>query len=268
MTPLFLRLCLLFTICLSTTTTAAAEAKDDGPNFDFKNMMDKDCPNFRCTSGLVPTPKSRPKFESTGCSSMGGGAVIMQAGAGSNEKPYESCCDQWHACYQTCGASKKQCDSAFETCAKPYCTSGRSKEEDQEKCTKDLELSNLMMKLTGCKKFEEAQYQACECTATGKASSKRETAIRNFYKKHAPENVDKAKGLAEKADTPSKYAGLFKKLLLKYPEAIVKKEDSMQSMFDKLKLDREGEAKPATKVSENREENEVDDSADEERIEL
>lgn len=235
-----------------------------GQNFDFDNMMNQNCPNFRCSSGYSPAPKSRPKFESTGCSSMGGGAVMMNPGdiTGKNVgKPYESCCHQWHACYQICGVSKKTCDTTFETCAKEACGDG------DEKCNKDIELNNMMMKLGGCTKFDQAQYQACECASSNQLAQKREAAIRYFYKKFAPENVEKAKELAAKADTASKMAGLFRKLLLKYPDAIVKKEDPMKAMFDKIKVDADEQKTPTT---DDQEDPDVDGSSDvdEEKIEL
>lgn len=241
-------------------------ARGRGQNFDFNNMMNQNCPNFRCSSGHTPAPKSRTKFESTGCSSMGGGAVMMNMGE-TGEKPYESCCHQWHACYQICGVSKKTCDSTFDACAKETCG------DDDEKCTKDVELSTMMMKLGGCKKFDESQYQACECTPSDQASQKREAAIRYFYKKYAPENVEKSKSLAAKADTPSKLAGLFVKLLLKYPDSIVKKDDPMKTMFDKIKVDTESSSSSSSSGTETVEEGdeEIDsdsDSEDNENIEL
>lgn len=190
---------------------------------------------------------------------MGGGAVMMNPGGdGEDGKPYESCCHQWHACYQVCGISKKTCDTAFETCSKEACG-------EDEKCTKDVELNNMMMKLGGCKKFDEAQYQACECAADDQVETKREAAIRYFYKKNSPESVDKAKGLAAKADSPSKMAGLFTKLLAKYPEAIVIKDDPMKEMFDKVKMDR---ATGSDSDDDDKEESDEEVMTDEEKIEL
>ena len=189
---------------------------------------------------------------------MGGGAVMMNPGADSATKPYESCCHQWHACYQICGTSKKTCDTTFESCAKDACGA-------DDKCIKDIELNTMMMQLGGCKKFDEAQYQACECAPADKVASKREAAIRNFYKKNSPDHVDKAKDLATKADSPSKLAGLFKKLLLKYPEAIVIKEDPMKSMFDKIKLD---DTKKSGEKADGDTTEEDDSASDEEKIEL
>jgi len=128
---------------------------------------------------------------------MGGGALMMNPGAdGSEDKPYESCCHQWHACYQICGVSKQTCDTTFETCSKQACGF-------DDKCNKDVEINNMMMKLGGCKKYEQAQYQACECAPSHQVPQKREAAIRYFYKKFAPENVDKAKDLGPRQTRPA-----------------------------------------------------------------
>ena len=187
---------------------------------------------------------------------MGAGTIMGNPGGSEgDEKPYEDCCHQWHACYQICGVSKQTCDKAFDTCSKQACGA-------DDKCIKDAALSNVMMKLAGCKKYDEAQYQACECASSAQVASKREAAIRYFYKKFAPDNVDKAKDLAVKADTASKLAGLFRKLLLKYPEAIVKKDDPMKAMFDKIKNDAE------QKKSSDEEVEEPTERTDEENIEL
>ena len=201
------------------------------PDFDFGDMK-KNCPKFKCSGDYTPVPKSRTKFESTGCSAMGGGAMVMTAGQ-SDDKVYESCCHQWHACYQVCGVSKTMCDSNFQKCASDKC----DETEDSEDCKKDLQMAKIMMDLGGCGAIDQKQYQSCECVAKDKAPEKREAAIRNFYKKHSPENVEKAKSLAQKADTSTKMAGLFIKLLGKYPDAIAIKEDPTKAMYEKMMKD-------------------------------
>lgn len=233
-----------------------APVRGDGPDFKLDDMMNQNCPNYRCSAGMTPAPKSRQKFESTGCSTMGAGSM-MAAGGDGGAKAYESCCDQWHACYQICGVSKKACDTAFEECGKEKCG------DDDEACNKELNMSKLMMQLGGCQGYNQAQYQACECVTKDQAGSKREAALRYFYKKQAPENVDKVEGLVKKADSSSKFAGLMKKLLVKYPKAILKKADPMQEMFDKIKIEQE------KKGGEDTTEEEVsDEDESEERIEL
>ena len=214
--------------CIIVVAVVAGEA----PDFDINDMMNQNCPNYRCSAGMTPTPKARPKFESTGCSTLGAGSIMMTGGGGSTDKPYEACCDLWHACYQVCGVSKKSCDQQFETCAKDRCHSAT----DSETCTKDADLSIMMMKLGGCQAFNQAQYKACDCTATkDKAVAQREAALRYFYKKQAPDNVDKVPNLVAKADTPSKLAGLFVKLLAKYPAAIgnVRQDSSRNGTTEK-----------------------------------
>jgi hypothetical protein len=206
----------------------------ENPDFNINDMMNQNCPNFRCSAGDAPVPQSRPKFTSTGCNTMGGGVMMMSPGSGKDDvRPYAECCDQWHACYQVCGVNKATCDTAFETCAKQAC----GPEAINEQCHKDVNLNNMMMKIGGCQKFNEAQLQACECKPKDQAPAQREAALRYFYKKQAPENVDKVPNLIAKADSPSKLAGLFVKLLRKYPAAIQHKEDPMQAMYDKIRME-------------------------------
>ena len=188
---------------------------------------------------------------------------MMQARGDGDEKAYASCCDQWHACYQVCGVSKKTCDDGFETCAKETCG---EKDDTTERCHKDIDLSVMLLKIGGCQKFNQDQLQACECKPKAQAPAQREAALRYFYKKQAPENVDKVTNLIAKADTPSKLAALFIKLLAKYPDAITKKEDPMQSMYDKIRKEAE-EKDGDTIVSEEGEEESEEDASDE-KIEL
>ena len=122
----------------------------------------------------------------------------------------------------------------------------------------------MLVKLGGCKKFDEQQYKACECIGKDKVTKSREAAIRYFYKKQAPENSEKAPQLATKAETPSQMAGLFLKLLRKYPSAIekVEYEDPMADMLKKIK-EEEGSSKGDT---EDDADSPTDD--DEEKLEL
>ena len=230
--------CLLLPLLYLVAVSSVSGTKDEGPDFDINDLMSQSqhCPNFRCSSGMTPVPKTRPKFESMGCASMGGGMFVASTGE-NDAKPYDACCDQWHACYQVCGVSKNTCDTAFETCAKETC----GDKEENEQCHKDLQLSTMLLKLGGCQKFDTAQLQACECKSKDQAPAQREAALRHFYKKHAPENVDKVPNLIAKADSPSKLAGLFIKLLLKYPAAIQKKKDHTQDMFDKIRMETNSE---------------------------
>jgi len=238
------------------------------PDFNLNDMMNKqNCPNFKCSAGHTPVPKSRglKKFESMGCSSMGGGAIMMTGGGdGGGEKPYETCCDQWHACYQICGMSKNACDTAFETCAKDACGI-----EYDTKCKQDVEINTMMMKLSGCQKFNEAQYRACECTPNERAMTKRRGALEYFYKKYSPDTMDKVEHLAKKADTTKKMANLLMKLLQKYPEAIQKIEDPMKKMYDKIRMNSDTETNDhTTSVTEEMKEDDSDFVSEEDHIEL
>ena len=78
-----------------------------------------------------------------------------------------------------------------------------------------------------------------ECTKKSNVEEKRAAAIRGFYKKWSPENVDKADSLAKKADSNGKMAALFRKLVTKYPKSIkIEVDDEMkmyQDMMNKAK---------------------------------
>ena len=65
-----------------------------------------------------------------------------------------------------------------------------------------------------------SSFSCSECTKKSNVEEKRAAAIRGFYKKWSPENVDKADALAKKADSNGKMAALFRKLVTKYPKSI------------------------------------------------
>jgi hypothetical protein len=94
----------------------------------------------------------------------------------------------------------------------------------------------MMLQFGGCQKYDQAQYGACECVKKEKREEKRAAALRSFYKKFAPDGVDKVDALAKKVDSTSKLAALFRKLHTKYPESIkVVIDDEMARMQDMMK---------------------------------
>jgi hypothetical protein len=252
--PSFVLVC-----AIVVTVVVEASSEDDGVPPNMNDMMNNNCPNFRCSKKLTPTQKSRTKFESAGCSAMGGGSMMMMGGGGNdnsaNEQPFETCCHQWHACYQICGSSKKSCDDSFKTCSEALCGSN-------SECKKSANLNSMMLGFGGCTKFDKAQYKSCECVLASKAVEKRTSAIRSFYKKYAPENVDKAGDLAKKADTTGKMAGLLRKLVRKYPESIEKVEDLQQAAYRRMMED------VKEKKVEEKEEADSEEEEDVEEIEL
>jgi hypothetical protein len=128
---------------------------------------------------------------------------------------FEECCDQWLACYQVCGASKKYCDEDYGTCTKKRCLV-------DEECNRNANMLKMMAKLQRCKTYDGAQQNACECVETSKVATRCEEVVRAFYNTYAPENSDKAAELARKAGTKSKMAALMRKLVGKYPESTQK----------------------------------------------
>lgn len=188
------------------------------------------CPLYKCTKGMTAVPKSRVKFTSTGCGTMGGGGMmVMSGGLSAGGEVYSDCCHAWHACYQTCGMPKQVCDTTFHKCAEQACGA------TDEKCTQDVKMKQLLMNLGGCQQYNTQQHQACECIADDKASQRRKDALTYFYKKHAPDQVDKVDALAAKVqDAPQKWAGLLQKLLAKYPSAIAIEKNEQEAMFEQM----------------------------------
>lgn len=214
---------------------------DDAP--DFANMPGfggKPCPAFRCrSSGTAPVQVSRPKFVSRGgCAKMGGGMMMMAGGAGKGDEKYESCCHAWHACYQTCGASKKSCDDGFKQCSTKVCAG-------DEECKRSADLNSMMLGMGGCDLYDQGQRSGCECVKEKKVEKKRAAAIRAFYKKYAPENAENADRLAKKADSNAKMARLFRKLVSNYPQSIRLAKDERQRQMEEM-LKRATEGTPET----------------------
>jgi hypothetical protein len=214
-----------------------------GQNFDNMFGGGKDCEDYRCPKNggvVVPKAASTVKFTSTGCQGMQGsmGMHMMQTNGDGDDgaSPVESCCDQWHACYQVCGASKKQCDEAFDKCSKQACAVS----PDEADCTQKANLLTLMTKMGGCQDYTAAQYKACDCVRSdAKVDARRTDVIRAFYEQvvvassssnNEDDTAKKAKDLAQKATTPKKMAALMRKLIAKYyPDSIQKVQDTTRN---------------------------------------
>jgi hypothetical protein len=250
---------------LFSTHLVGAADEDEGPpkmqKVDNDSMGGSPCPDFKCTGGLAVVPKSRAvKFEAYGCNDMS--SMFFQMGGNDRtDKPYETCCNQWSACYQVCGASKEVCDTTFSTCTKEICGADAD-------CTQSAKISHMGLKFGGCERYDQAQYKACECVTKEKVMEKRETVIRKFYKKHSPDSVDKAPDLAKKADTVGKMASLLRKLIKKYPESIqIKADPKLKEMEEMDEMMRK--AGENVKIGEDGEEEVTEEEATEdENIEL
>ena len=204
---------------------AMAEAQFDG--FGEKKF----CRPYSCPKDHEPVPKWPLKLTSTGCNSMGGMQVF--SGISDDEDPMRVCCDLRHACLQTCGSIKTFCDDEYIQCGKDVCV-GMTDEEEKSKCEKSSSINDIMVKMDGCQRYDQEQYQHCECVAKDSVQTKRERVIRAFYKKYNPESVDKVSGLMQKVDTTAKMVGLLLKLYKKYPSVIQKVKDPKQEMMEKM----------------------------------
>lgn len=231
-----------------------AKAQDD-----FADMLNQGqpCPPFRCSKGFSPVPPKKLKLESTGCSGMSAGVMVSMPGANDQKLSYESCCHEWHACYRTCASPKLVCDETFSQCSEALC--------DDEECKRSMGLQKMMININACRTYDELQAKACECVETSVAAKRRESAVQYFYEKYVPEVDDaatKAKQLVQKVDTSVKLAGLFRKLVKKYPASVAQVEDPAKSKYE----DMVKKAQAENKQKEAEVEEEEDDT--DEKIEL
>ena len=90
---------------------------------------------------------------------------------------------------------------------------------------------SILIYLFILKIFPSHSFFPSECAKKSNVEEKRAAAIRGFYKKWSPENVDKADALAKKADSNGKMAALFRKLVTKYPKSIKVEVSLCRSKF-------------------------------------
>jgi hypothetical protein len=189
--------------------------------------------------------------------------------------PHEVCCDQRNACLQTCGSVKTICDEDFMKCTVDVCTNqeeagtgggGGEDESESAKCTQSSKIYELMITMEGCRQYDAEQHSHCDCVKEEEAPKRRRDLLRKFYKKFSPESLTKVDGLSERADSPRKMATLLAKLVKKYPNAILKTNDPMQEMMEKLM--REGQTKHDPKQDPNDETNDDSEAEQEDVQEL
>ena len=197
-------------------------------------MGAQNCKSFSCSKGYAPVQRKRGglKFKSPGCDAMGGGAMMF-TGGDSEEKPYESCCDQWHACFQICGTSRVFCDETFKKCVDSSCKATANENE----CQESAKITIMMLGMSPCQGFESAQNTACECVSKDNDAhlKKREEILSKFYRLYAPDAKAKPADLMKKAgDTSPKFANLLRQLVKKYPGCIEKIEDPQQAQMREM----------------------------------
>lgn len=193
----------------------------------------QNCPAFRCSGSSVPVPKRPLRLTSTGCSGMGGMQMFSVQSAGEDDI-LTSCCDQRHACFSICGASRSKCEANFKACSENTCAAIPNSSE-REKCESSSKLQVMMSGMGDCRDFTQAQNNACQCAQKDKVLKKFEALLRDFYKKHSPDKVDQVSVLANKADgSIKKFAALMIKLVGKYPKAIKRVKDPQQDWYENL----------------------------------
>jgi len=210
--------------------SAVLQVQADMPP-NLGGMGAKNCPSIKCSKGYEAVQKRPMLVKSMGCSGFGGGMMMMQNKA-DTDVAVTKCCDQKHACYQTCGAKKKVCDEVFEKCQKRVC--GRKMGTAKENCEKDAQIQTMMAQFSGCKTWDEKQRASCDCVKAKRAPKRREQTLADFYKKHNKEKIGSAAGLAKKLNTGTKFAKVLTKLFSKYPKSIKKIRDPAMGNFEEM----------------------------------
>lgn len=231
----------------------------------------KICPTYsKCKKDEEPVPKWPLKLTSTGCNKLGGGISMSSVGQ-FNDALHSGCCDNWNACIQICGTFRAQCDAIFDKCMESSCDKITNGEEKQM-CTSNAGTKKLLLQLSDCHSYSEAQDAGCECVKKTEVEEKRKSFLTNFYKKHNPTDISKVDNLASKATDVKKFASLLLKLVAKYPKSVKRIKDPQEQMIEELmRKQRESESKPPEKESKTTEtivDSSDEDEEQEERIEL
>jgi Group XII secretory phospholipase A2 precursor (PLA2G12) len=216
------------------------------------------CTPYRCPKDHEAVPKWPLRLTSAGCSGMGGMQVFSGRSAADKDDPQRPCCDLRHACLQTCGSIKTSCDAEFLKCTQSVCDAMGS-EDQREKCRSSASIHELMVKMDQCKKYDAEQYSHCECVPASQARAKRQRVLRSFYKKFNPDSIDKVDGLAKKADSSRKMAGLLMKLYKKYPQVIKQVKDPQQEMMERMMKDAESTKSKEPESEEKDDESDAED---------
>lgn len=181
------------------------------------------CKSFRCTKDKIPVPKRSLRLTSTGCSMGGGMSMFSVGGDDDRDSEIRPCCDRRHACFGLCGASKKKCDALFKKCTDTTCA-GLVDDEAKKACESSASLKTLMAGMSGCKDFDAAQLQACDCVAKDKADKRKTQVLTDFYTKWGGEKKaevgPKVAKLLEKSKSPSAFAFTLMRLVNKFPQCI------------------------------------------------
>ena len=124
--------------------------------------LDAHCVLQNFDRGHEAVPK-RLRLVSHGCSSGFGGNMFNTANMDPSgpRAALEPCCDLRHACYGTCGNSRKRCDDAFKKCASKKCAATKVGDTGfKEECDREVNMLTLMSGLVSCHKFDARRDSA------------------------------------------------------------------------------------------------------------
>jgi len=201
-----------------------------GPG-DF-GALPENCKPHICEDGYQAVPKLPLNFTSSGCNSIGGISIFKLE---ARHEPGLACCHMRAACYQTCGASKSQCDDILKKCNDSICDTIEN-EELKQKCTTSTSMHTMLAGMMGCGPYEHQQHENCGCMEKSRAPNWNKKVIYEFYAKYAREHLHKADNLGSKAKTTSDVTNMLLKLIQKYPNSIQYIADPGQDSSEKIKI--------------------------------
>lgn len=159
------------------------------------------------------------------------------------------CCDRHDACYQTCGMSKKYCESDFGSCMKAMCSGNF---EHNSGCKGAAEIYKMGVSMFGGAPYQNMQDDSCECVGKEKVVGRYQKWFREIYKSSGlggdeiEEKVGTLVGkMGEMEASAARDFGrdTFYKLLKKYDEAITKVDGRVGRNPPRLKKKKKAKTK-------------------------
>ena len=82
---------------------------------------------------------------------------------------FTSCCDIHDRCYGTCNKTKTDCDLEFNSCMEQLCMDTMKSESARDSCKSSAGLYYMGVNSMGCRAYQDAQKEACDCGLAGPA---------------------------------------------------------------------------------------------------
>jgi hypothetical protein len=203
----------------------------------MKGLQGSDETMTECPQGEERVPKKAHQPTGNGCGTSAFNVV-------SERFDFEECCTYTHdVCYSTCGMAKQECEELFSTCLAKTCNNYT----DAKGCHDLAGVYTQVTGLMGGSYWKQGQSEACECLASENAPKHRQGRLEEFYKKWAPDQMDKVENLMQKYSAPGAFPRLLLMLHQKYRDAvkITGREEGAMTISAESALKMFGDAKEA-----------------------